>query len=107
MIARIVLVLFASLVLASSVLAKEDAKPEPDSKVPLTSKTKRAFDRSPEQATVRQHPNGMTVVEFNGTRQLVMMSRIGPDGKAETFCTSSERAAHRFLTGVDRLGEEK
>ncbi|MDJ0654225.1 MAG: hypothetical protein QNJ40_08735 [Xanthomonadales bacterium] len=105
--ARVIVVPLVSLLFIFAAGAAEKGKPELEKPIQLSEKTRLAFDRSPERAQVHQHADGMKVVEFNGTRQMVMMARIGPDGTVETFCTDSEHQAHQFLTGEALPGEEK
>ena len=80
---------------------------QPERKIQFTPETQLAFSRDNARTTVKTLENGSQVVEFNGSRQLVTVARIGPDGKVETFCTAHEKLAKAFLAGepVEKLSE--
>jgi len=58
-----------------------------------------AFDRTGKYATSRTQADGSTITEFNGSMRSVTVARLGPDGKVETYCTSSTEAARAWMAG--------
>ena len=58
-----------------------------------------AFDRSGKYATTRTLADGSTITEYNGSMMNVTVARMGPDGKVETYCTSSAEAARTWMAG--------
>ena len=62
--------------------------------------TKVAFDRSGQLTTSRVLPDGSKITELNGSMRSVMVARMGPDGKIETFCTTNESEAKDWMAGL-------
>ena len=58
-----------------------------------------AFDRTGKYVTQRTPADGSTINEFNGSMRSVTVARLGPDGKVETYCTSSAEAARAWMAG--------
>jgi hypothetical protein len=95
------LALVAGLASALALQAQEPpAAPQPG-EIRFDAATERAFDRTGKHQTVSHKPDGTTLTEFNGSFQNVTVARIGADGKVETFCTTDQEAARRFMAGED------
>jgi len=58
-----------------------------------------AFDRTGKHVTRRSLADGSTIHELNGSMRSVTVARLGPDGKVETYCTSSAEAARAWMAG--------
>jgi hypothetical protein len=71
----------------------------PPNEIRFDAATERAFDHTGKHLSVSHKPDGTTLTEFNGSFQNVTVARIGADGKVETFCTTDQQAALRFMAG--------
>lgn len=58
---------------------------------------KAALDRSGEQVTITQLPNGTVKIELHDTFQHVALARIGSDGQLETLCAEHADHALQFI----------
>jgi len=58
-----------------------------------------AFDRSGKSVKHSILADGSLMAEHNGSLGHVMVARLGPDGKVETYCTTHEDAAISWMAG--------
>jgi len=63
--------------------------------------TLRAFDRSGAHVTLDRRPDGALHAHHHGSFQNVTVARIGPDGTVDTYCTTDEQHARRWMSGED------
>lgn len=61
--------------------------------------TMAAFDHSGKMVAHKTLSNGTEVADYNGSMGNVTVARLGPDGRVETYCTSSIEAAKSFMSG--------
>ncbi|MEM9301595.1 MAG: hypothetical protein AAGE01_05760 [Pseudomonadota bacterium] len=91
--------LLALLLLAAPAIAQDDreepAEPELVPAGELTAETRRMLDRK--RAELRLEPDGRQVLDLRGGHRHLLMARVGPDGKIETYCATAEAAARRWL----------
>ena len=68
----------------------------PYSPIKFDAKTEKAFSKNP---TITKTKKGLTILNASEGYANVMLSRIGVNGKIETFCTNDKNKAKRFLLG--------
>lgn len=69
----------------------------PRAEVRFDQATARAFDRSGRYVTATQRADGLVLTELNGSFQNVTVARVGPGGTIETYCTTSQEDATRWM----------
>lgn len=75
----------------------QDLPATPRAEIRFDAATERAFDRTGRHVSIEQRADGSVLTELNGSFQNVTVARIGPGGVIETYCTTSQEDATRWM----------